>query len=100
MWPRNLLFLGLLGGGVYALGANLIPPAEPTPLTTYSSSTQANPEFRDTVSGLNAAFRPQWHSQSLPEAPPAAELTVARRLALGLMGTIPSLEELRQFERL
>jgi len=37
---------------------------------------------------------------SLNPAPMAPDLVVARRLSLGLMGTVPSLEVLRQFERL
>jgi len=35
---------------------------------------------------------------SLTAAPLATDLQISRRLALGLMGTVPSLEEIRQLE--
>ena len=49
---------------------------------------------------LDAAFRKQWADAGVAPAEPAADLAIARRLALGLTGTVPSLEELRQFEAL
>nr|HRC85559.1 DUF1549 domain-containing protein [Thermoanaerobaculia bacterium] len=49
------------------------------------------------VAAVDAAFRKEWDGAKLTPADPAPDLAVARRLALGLMGTIPSLEEIRQF---
>jgi hypothetical protein len=55
-------------------------------------------DFLAAVERVNEAFRELWKERDLTPALPAAELAVARRLALGLMGTVPSLEEIRTFE--
>ena len=38
MWQRDVLFLGLVGGGLVTLGANLMPPRETKPVTRYDAS--------------------------------------------------------------
>jgi hypothetical protein len=98
MWLRNLLFLGLVGGGVFALGFNLMPPRQPRPVTSYDASAYRAEDFRAAVGRVDASFRTLWAEQGVRAALPAPDLAVARRLALGLMGTVPSLEEVRQFE--
>lgn len=100
LWLRNLLFLGLVGGGVLALGANLVPPRETNPLTPFDPARYQHPDFRTTVEKVDASFRAQWEAEKLTPAPVASDLQRARRLSLGLMGTVPSLEEVRQFESL
>jgi hypothetical protein len=100
MWKRNLLFLGLISGGIVTLGANLIPPRERKQITSYDASAHRDADFRASVDRVNASFRQKWAEEDLRNVPPAPDLAVARRLALGLMGTIPSVEEVRQFERL
>lgn len=50
------------------------------------------------VSQVDSYFENMWKSQELTPAGPADELLLLRRLALSLMGTVPSLEEIRQFE--
>jgi hypothetical protein len=47
---------------------------------------------------LDAAFARRWADQSVTPAPQAPALQVLRRLSLALHGSIPSLEEIRQFE--
>jgi hypothetical protein len=100
MGLRDLLFVGLVGGAVVTLGANLLPPRLPKPITNFDASAYQSEEFRAAVGRVDAAFRRQWDEQRLRPAPDAPTLTVARRLALGLMGTIPSLQEVRQIEAL
>jgi hypothetical protein len=100
MWRRNLLFLGLIASGVFALGAGLMPPRQPKPQTRFDASAYQAPDFTAVVERINASFRQAWAEQKLPIVPAASDLIVARRLALGLMATIPSLEEIRQFEYL
>jgi hypothetical protein len=100
MWKRNLLFVGLIVGGFLTLGANLMPPRQPRPVTTYDASAYQAEDFLAAVALVDDSFRKQWADQKLRGALPAADLAVARRLALGLMGTIPSLEEVRQLEAL
>src|SRR6185312_12299949 len=100
MWRRNLLFFGLLGSGVLALGAGLMPPQRPKPLTRFDAGAYQMPEFHALVASIDASFHRQWTEQGLRSAAPAPELAVVRRAALGLMGSIPSLEEIRQLEYL
>jgi hypothetical protein len=100
MWQRNVLFVGLVGGAVVALGANLIPPREPQLLGRYDAGGYHTPEVESAVERVNVAFRTLWQKEKLRPAESAPDLTIARRLALGLMGTVPSLEEIRQFEHL
>src|SRR5581483_3392793 len=100
MWLRNLLFLALVGGGMTVLAAHLIPPRQASLLTHYDRPRHWDGDGQATVERLDAAFRLSWSEQGLHAATPAAELAIARRISLGLMGTIPSLEEIRQFEAL
>ena len=99
-WMRNLLFCGLVGGGLFTVGANLMPPRASKPVTRYDPAAYNDPTFRAAVDQVDDAFRQQWAADKLQPAPPAADLLVARRLSLGLMGVVPSLEEIRQFEAL
>src|SRR5438876_407736 len=99
-WARNCLFLGLAGGGLAALAWNLWPPTTTKPVTSYDAAAYREPQFRATIEDVDAAFRKQWTEASVKPAAPAADLLIARRVALGLMGTVPSLEEVRQLEAL
>jgi len=100
LWARNLLFIGVVGGGLATLAVNLLPPRKNAPVAEYDAPTYREPEFRATVAKVDAAFRENWEKEGLKQAEPTTNLVQARRIALGLMGTIPSLEEIRQFEAL
>jgi hypothetical protein len=99
-WVKNLLFVVLVGGGLLMVGANLMPPRASQPVTSYNGGTYRAPEFTAAVERVNASFRDEWKAHAVRGAGPATDLLVARRLALGLMGTVPSLEEIRQLEAL
>jgi hypothetical protein len=99
-WARDLLFIGLVGGGTIALAVNLIPPRVSKAATSYDTKAYLDQEFRASVNQLNQTFQDEWRKAELHPTTPAADLLVMRRLALGLMGTIPSLEEIRRFEAL
>ena len=51
-----------------------------------------------TVAKTNAWFQAHWNREQIAPAAPASQLTILRRLSLALHGTVPSLEELRQFQ--
>ncbi len=99
-WARDLLFIGLVGGGTIALAVNLIPPRVSRAATSYDVGTYQQTDFRQSVARLNQSFRDEWRKAEVQPTTPAPDLQIARRLALGLMGTIPSLEEIRRFEAL
>lgn len=52
-----------------------------------------------TTQQVDEFFRDRWSQLELSPASSADELLILRRLSLSLMGTIPSLEEIRQFEQ-
>jgi len=99
MWARNLLFVGLLVGGFVALRASLFPLGKSRGMPEPVVAAARTSELDGIVGEVNAAFREPWSEQKLQAAPLAPNLTVARRLSLALTGTIPSLEELRQLEK-
>jgi hypothetical protein len=98
MWMRNLLFIALLLAGTASLGAALFPPALPPRVRHFDPADFASDAFRATVDRVNAAFRAAWSEADVQPAPRAVEMTLARRLSLGLTGRIPSLQEIRQLE--
>jgi hypothetical protein len=98
MWARNLLFVSVVGAGLVALAAALYPPRLPNRLRHIDLTATQDAEFKAAVDGIDGAFERQWQGQKLTPAPTASELTILRRLSLALTGSIPSLEEIRQFE--
>ena len=98
MWARNLLFVGVVGAGLVALAAALYPPRLPNRLRHIDLSATQDAEFKAAVNGIDQAFERQWQGQDLIPSSAASDLTILRRLSLALTGSIPSLEEIRQFE--
>jgi hypothetical protein len=47
---------------------------------------------------IDAAIDDAWRAEAVTPAPPATDLELYRRMSLDLLGTIPSLEEIRAFE--
>ena len=97
MWARNLLFVGLLLAGGATLAVALFPRTARSNARRLAAAAP-DEDIRPAVGRVDDAFRALWREHDVRPAPAAPELTVARRLALGLMGTIPSLEEVRAFE--
>jgi hypothetical protein len=100
MWLRNVVFVGLCCFGLSALAFSLLRGDRIAVSPPRHTSYLANAEYRDVVARINTEFRQHWESRGLQHAPPAAALTVVRRLSLGLTGTVPSLEEIRILESL
>ncbi len=62
---------------------------------------QANQaSFASVARRVDAVFEARWQKAGISPTRPADTHTVVRRLSLGLMGTVPSLEELRRLEKL
>ena len=96
MWPRHVLigFVGLLGIGV--VGAQLKKERLESPETIATAYTDL--DFKATVDEVDSQFQTHWQDLSLQPAERADTLLVARRLSLSLVGTVPSLEEIRTLE--
>lgn len=96
---KNILFVALILGGLAALGASLVPPKPDRPSAGAGVVPRDN-DFKNTVEKVDKAFASAWAREGIQPALPADSLTVARRLSLGLTGTVPSLEEVRRLEAL
>jgi hypothetical protein len=100
MWFRNVVFVGAIGLAAVAFAASLLPRRErPEALRRVNPARYHDEQFQATLREVNASFAEQWRALGVQPAPKAPELTVYRRLALALAGTIPSLEEIRLLER-
>lgn len=66
-------------------------PAQPVAL-------EPEHQLSSAIERLNAEFRKRWEAENVHPAAFADDLTVLRRLSLALFGTVPSLEDIRQFE--
>jgi len=98
MWAKNLMFWAVCAAGVLTLAAAILPSSD-TPSGIRSVETKVDSDsFRSVVEQVNTAFRGAWQARGITPAPRADQLTVARRLSLGVTGTIPSLEEVRLIE--
>jgi hypothetical protein len=63
-----------------------------------SADVQTPNDIHDAVAKVDQFFEQNWRAAGVAPAPRADELQLLRRLALALCGTIPSLEEIREFE--
>lgn len=94
MWARNVVFLSLCAGGLWAFQSSVFlrrdAPAPPR-------ATEQH-DIDDVVKRLDAEFASLWAAHQVRPAEPANDLAIARRVSLALCGTTPSLEEIRAFE--
>lgn len=61
-------------------------------------AVDASDSIRTAAGQIDDWFAARWRREGIEPAAPADELQVLRRLSLSLHGTVPSLEEIRQFE--
>lgn len=99
LWQRNLLFAAVCILGAGAVVSNLLQTDTVTPLKNHSAALYHKSDFRDVVKLVDAEFAADWDEAGLQPAPLADDLMWIRRLSLGLTGTIPSLQEIRAFEK-
>jgi len=100
MWRRDLAFVTLCLALLATLGATLFDAETPAETLQPISPMVKETEFRQLVERIDATFRADWEKHDLEPAPPADELTILRRLALSLAGTVPSVEEIRSVQEL
>jgi hypothetical protein len=94
MWKRHFVFWCVVLVGLAVLGASLSSQpsrfAEPR-----EDRPTIDPTWRQTTERLDKLFADEWRAAKVQPAGDADTLVLARRLALALMGTVPSLEEIR-----
>jgi hypothetical protein len=99
MWKRNLLFAVLCLAGLGSLSAMLLTRERIADPVQFDPQRFQRPEYRTVVDKVNREFREHWQAQGITPAARADVLQVARRMSLGLTGTVPSLEEIRALEQ-
>lgn len=98
MLIRNLVFLGLIIGGIAFVGYTLFPEEVPQHAPQFSPEPFQEDDFRQTVAKVNTAFRKEWSDNQVEPAGRATDMQIVRRISLALTGSIPSLQEIRQLE--
>lgn len=93
---KNALFLSSLFIGVLTLLVSVFPKEAEPPSKQYSKIKREN--FKEILGQVDRSMESNWRSLGLQPMKNTNELQIARRLALSLMGTLPSLEEIRLFE--
>ncbi len=68
------------------------------PISFQPNSPQQR-EVESVAQRIDAAFQEHWDELGIRHAARTDSLTIARRLSIGLAGTLPSLEEIRTLER-
>ncbi|WP_203328919.1 DUF1553 domain-containing protein [Candidatus Laterigemmans baculatus] len=96
---RDAFLLLLCLGGLAAMAGGLLV-GQPSPAKRYSLAAYRQPSFEDTVAAVDHEFAAAWQEAGITPAAAADPLQIARRLSLGLAGTVPSIEEIRLLERL
>ena len=81
--------------------ATIVALAARSPLPSAEKLPEVGAELSDLkpiLDRVNAEFASRWKSAGITPAAPASDLQVLRRMSLALQGTVPSLQEVRQFE--
>lgn len=94
---KNALFVGLCVAGAVSLAWLLLKRDRIPEPPEVQLARLPDDDFRAAVEKIDGEFRLSWYEQKLDHAGPAPDELIMRRLALSLMGTTPSLEELRAF---
>ena len=95
---QNILFLMIciVGGGV--LSALLLSPSKLRAPKSWKPNSARAKSVNEVVNLVDLAFEEQWSDAGVEVASDANDFLVARRLSLGLTGTIPSVKELKTLE--
>lgn len=85
---------------VVGLVVSLVAWASSSPVPELHSKREPAtiPAVNQTVAAVNQVLETQWSEQNIKPASTVDDQLLLRRLSLALHGTIPSLEELREFE--
>ena len=97
VWLRNVAVLGVLSAAISPLATMWFD----APVADLGKiAAPACDDVKAVAAAFDAEFARSWTSQQLTPAPQADDLTLVRRLSLALTGSIPSLQEVREIERL
>jgi len=95
---KDLFFLSLVLGGIAALTFALLRVEKIAAPRSLKNNELALAGVVGVAEAIDSAFAEDWASRHLVHADQVDNLLVARRISLGIAGTIPSLAEIREFE--
>jgi hypothetical protein len=95
MWARHALFWGLVLAGIAGAGGLVLPKGRQEQRLP---ARRAMADVSASAARIDRLFEAGWAKEGLVPAERASDLAIARRLSLALVGTVPSLEEIRAFE--
>lgn len=98
MWARNLLFLLIVATGVSILAAGLALPVRTPRGRQLTNDSDLSAALDNSVAQFDRVLHETWAMAGVESSAQVDDLQWARRLALALVGAIPSLEEIRQLE--
>jgi len=91
-WLRPLTAAGLV---LAAFAWLVVRPLLDAPSTPDAPSAE---DLAEPLGKLNEVFARQWQDNGIESAAAADDLTGLRRISLALVGSVPSIEEIREFE--
>jgi hypothetical protein len=99
-WYKDLLFLTAAFLGFAVLTIFLMAADRVRQPKSFDPASSEQRDIEIASRRVDNAFETDWqeHGLNVQTAARADDLTIARRLSLGLMGTLPSLQEIREFE--
>ena len=98
-WIRNCVFVACCVGGFGALAGSVLRFRKVDNPANLRPAAKLGADFQTTLRAVNQQFATDWTAADLEPTPAADPLLVCRRIALGLMGTVPSLEEIRAIQQ-
>jgi hypothetical protein len=99
VWAKNVLLFGLVFVGVGFVSLVMLSSDRIERPESFHPRSESERSISDVATQIDVAFENHWQSLGLTPTDQASGLLIARRLSLGLAGTIPSMEEIREFEK-
>ncbi len=99
-WARNAIFASCILGVAVWMAGRWPRHREGSRGASPSIATTDAASIREVAGWIDREFASDWRGKNVEPVAPAPDLAVARRLSLALVGTVPSLEEIRWFESL
>ncbi|MBL9177573.1 MAG: DUF1553 domain-containing protein [Verrucomicrobiaceae bacterium] len=95
-----VVVVGIGGAAAWGVVELLKPPVGKLSKHYVGMTMDQSQSVLDAAKTVDAAFEADWGQKQLQPAAKADDLTLVRRLSLALTGSIPSLQEIREIERL
>lgn len=95
---KDIFFLSLVFGGIAALTFSLTRVEKIEAPKAAKANDLVLADIAPVAEAIDSAFAEEWSARNLSHADQVNNLLVARRISLGIAGTIPSLAEIREFE--